>query len=88
MEEEVAGECLKYGAVVRVLIFEITAGGCRPEEAVRIFIAFERSESATKAIVDLDGRFFGGRSVRASFYDEDRFAKNDLAPGPNEPPIE
>ncbi|GJP70385.1 hypothetical protein CLOP_g1334 [Closterium sp. NIES-67] len=54
------GECLKYGTVTRVLIFEITDPSCRPVEAVRIFITFDRTESATKALVDLDGRFFGG----------------------------
>jgi len=34
--------------------------GVPPHEAVRIFIRFERVESAVKAAVDLDGRFFGG----------------------------
>ncbi|CAI6011730.1 unnamed protein product [Closterium sp. NIES-65] len=87
LEEEVAGECLKYGTVTRVLIFEITDPSCRPVEAVRIFITFDRPESATKALVDLDGRFFGGRTVRACFFDEEKFKKNDLAPGPNEPPV-
>eukprot|EP00271_Cylindrocystis_brebissonii_P015705 TRINITY_DN38686_c0_g1_i1.p1 TRINITY_DN38686_c0_g1~~TRINITY_DN38686_c0_g1_i1.p1 ORF type:complete len:510 (+),score=134.85 TRINITY_DN38686_c0_g1_i1:339-1868(+) len=86
LEEEVAGECAKYGTVTRVLIFEITEENFSPTEAVRIFIQFERSESAMKALVDLDGRFFGGRSVRASFYDEGRFARNELAPAPGEVP--
>ena len=27
----------------------------------------------------LDGRFFGGRCVRASYFDEARFAKRDIA---------
>ena len=35
-----------------------------------------------QALVDLGGRFFGGRMVRATFYDEDKFAANDLAPDP------
>ena len=39
------------------------------DEAVRIFIEFERMETAIKALVDLNGRFFGGRTVKASFYD-------------------
>ena len=39
------------------------------DEAVRIFIEFERIEAAIKALVDLNGRFFGGRTVKASFYD-------------------
>lgn len=86
LEDEVGSECAKYGTVTRVLIFEITEPNFPVEEAVRIFVQFERSEETTKALVDLDGRFFGGRVVRASFYDEDRFGKNELAPMPGEIP--
>lgn len=84
LEDEISSECSKYGSVVRVLIFEITEPNFAATEAVRIFVQFERSEQTTKALVDLDGRFFGGRVVRASFYDEDRFTMNDLAPSPGE----
>jgi hypothetical protein len=31
---------------------------------VRIFIKFDRAEASTRALVDLQGRFFGGRQVR------------------------
>ncbi|KAK9267609.1 hypothetical protein L1049_010040 [Liquidambar formosana] len=86
LEDEVASECAKYGTVTRVLIFEITEPNFPVDEAVRIFVQFERSEETTKALIDLDGRFFGGRVVRASFYDEDRFGKNELAPMPGEIP--
>mmetsp|Transcript_39592 Transcript_39592/g.112283 ORF Transcript_39592/g.112283 Transcript_39592/m.112283 type:complete len:364 (-) Transcript_39592:46-1137(-) len=84
LEDEVAEECTKYGQVNRVLIFEVTEAGFPPTEAVRIFIEFDRAESATKALVDLEGRFFGGRVVRATFFSEDRIAANDLAPMPYE----
>lgn len=84
LEDEVASECSKYGNVTKVLIFEITEAGFSPTEAVRIFIQFDRTESATKALIDLDGRFFGGRIVRASFFAEERFARNELAPFPGE----
>lgn len=86
LEEEVASECAKYGTVTRVLIFEITEPNFPADEAVRIFVQFERSEETTKALVDLEGRFFGGRVVHASFYDEERFGKNELAPIPGEIP--
>uniref|UniRef100_A0A0E0JJP1 G-patch domain-containing protein n=1 Tax=Oryza punctata TaxID=4537 RepID=A0A0E0JJP1_ORYPU len=84
LEEEVASECSKYGTVSRVLIFEITQADFPAEEAVRIFIQFERAEEATKAMIDLEGRFFGGRVVHATFFDEERFGKNQLAPMPGE----
>lgn len=86
LEEEVGSECAKYGTVTRVLIFEITEPNFPVEEAVRIFVQFERPEETTKAIIDLDGRYFGGRVVRAAFYDEERFSKNELAPMPGEIP--
>ncbi|CAK9133497.1 unnamed protein product [Ilex paraguariensis] len=86
LEGEVAEECTKFGTVTRVLIFEITEPNFPAEEAVRIFVQFERSEEATKAIIELDGRFFAGRVVRACFYDVERFNKNELAPMPGEIP--
>lgn len=86
LEDEVTSECGKYGNVTRVLIFEITEPDFPSTEAVRIFVQFERAEQATKALVDLDGRFFGGRVVHANFYDEDRFNVNELAPLPGEIP--
>lgn len=49
-------------------------------KAVRIFVKFFDVESAKRAIQDLNGRFFGGRAVSASFYDTRRFDKLDLAP--------
>ncbi|KAI3682949.1 hypothetical protein L1987_83346 [Smallanthus sonchifolius] len=86
LETEVAEECSKYGTVTRVLIFEITEPSFPVDEAVRIFVQFERAEQATKALVDLEGRFFGGRVVRATFYDEEGFNTNQLAPMPGEFP--
>lgn len=80
LEEEVGIECTKYGAVTNVMIFEVTTPGFEGEEAVRIFVQFERVESATKAMVDLQGRYFAGRNVRVAFFDENRFLATDLAP--------
>lgn len=72
LEPEIKEECEgKYGDVQKVVIFEIP--NVAPEEAVRIFTEFKRVESAIKAVVDLNGRFFGGREVRASFYDVEKF---------------
>ncbi len=48
-------------------------------EAVRIFVAFADVSSARKAVGDLQGRFFGGRTVRASYFDEGRFADRLLS---------
>ncbi|KAM7301470.1 splicing factor 45 [Ixodes scapularis] len=77
LEPETKEECSKYGEVVRCLIFEIP--GVSDDEAVRIFIEFKRLESAIKAVVDTNGRYFGGRVVKASFYDHDKFKRLELA---------
>ncbi|KAH0868142.1 hypothetical protein HID58_075164 [Brassica napus] len=83
LEEDVVSECGKYGTVTRVIIFEITQPNFPTHEAVRIFVLFSRPEETTKALVaQLDGRFFGGRTVRATFYDELKFSMNELAPVP------
>ena len=84
LEDEVGMECSKYGNVQRVLIFEVTEPGFPADQAVRIFVEFDRTEATTKALVDLEGRFFGGRTVRATFYDEGKFDRNELAPVPGE----
>ena len=47
LEPEIKEECnTKYGDVNKVVIFEIP--GAVPEEAVRIFVEFNRVESAIK----------------------------------------
>ncbi|XP_050307227.1 splicing factor 45 [Anthonomus grandis grandis] len=72
LEPEVKDECnTKYGPVVSCIIHEIPHEN--PEEAVRIFVEFQRIESAIKAVVDLNARFFGGRMVKANFYDPEKF---------------
>ncbi|XP_036373757.1 splicing factor 45 isoform X2 [Megalops cyprinoides] len=76
LEAETKEECEKYGKVIKCVIFEIS--GVSDEEAVRIFLEFERVESAIKAVVDLNGRYFGGRVVKACFYNLDKFRVLDL----------
>ncbi|CAG8551436.1 10397_t:CDS:2, partial [Scutellospora calospora] len=79
LQEETADECNeKYGPVERCLIFEVPHGKLPDDQAVRIFVKFETQAAALKAKKDLNGRFFGGRSVTAKFYDESRFDKYDL----------
>ncbi|XP_062339358.1 splicing factor 45 isoform X3 [Osmerus eperlanus] len=76
LEGETKEECEKYGKVTKCVIFEIAL--VTDDEAVRIFLEFERVESAIKAVVDLNGRYFGGRVVKACFYNLDKFRVLDL----------
>lgn len=48
LEDEVANECSKYGQVQSVMIFEVTTAGFPDDQAVRIFVEFERMEQAVK----------------------------------------
>ncbi|CAB4001767.1 Splicing factor 45 [Paramuricea clavata] len=77
LEPETAEECSKYGEVQKVVIYEIPEG-VADDEAVRIFVEFKKMDSAIKAIIDLNGRYFGGRTVKAGFYNLDKFRRYDL----------
>lgn len=76
LEAETKEECAKYGEVNKCIIYELPNKG--PDEAVRIFLEFKTLPSAIKALTDLNGRFFGGRSVKATFYNLDKFNRLDL----------
>eukprot|EP00747_Dinoflagellata_sp_TGD_P164036 gnl/TRDRNA2_/TRDRNA2_183423_c0_seq1.p1 gnl/TRDRNA2_/TRDRNA2_183423_c0~~gnl/TRDRNA2_/TRDRNA2_183423_c0_seq1.p1 ORF type:complete len:425 (+),score=117.12 gnl/TRDRNA2_/TRDRNA2_183423_c0_seq1:106-1275(+) len=80
LEEETGEEASKYGKLKKCVIKEIK--GAPDNEAVRIFLEYEAVESATKALVDMNGRYFGGRVVKASFFDEERYNKGELDPDP------
>ena len=80
LEVETKEECKKYGEVIKCLIYEIPNKQVADEEAVRIFVEFRAAESAIKAATDLNGRYFGGRIVRASFFSVERFNRYDLGP--------
>lgn len=81
LDGEVKQECgAKYGAVAQCVIFEVRSESIRPEARVRIFVQFAELAGAQRAHADLNGRFFGGRCVQATFFSEPRFAKLDLAP--------
>ena len=73
------------GAVNQVHVYEVQGDAVEPEEAVRILVQFERQEQALKAVIDLDGRYFGGRPLRATFFDNGRFERFDFAPREGEP---
>lgn len=78
LEGEVKDECnTKYGEVLTVTIKELYNSA--PEEAVRIFVEFRRIESAIKAVVDLNGRFFGGRQVKAGFFPFEKYQAKQFA---------
>ena len=84
LEDEVAEECERHGAVVMVKIFEHGDARCPPEEAVRVFVEFREPAAAAAARAAMDGRFFGGRAVRARFFDPGLYERNELQPDVDE----
>mmetsp|Transcript_22175 Transcript_22175/g.30950 ORF Transcript_22175/g.30950 Transcript_22175/m.30950 type:complete len:352 (+) Transcript_22175:88-1143(+) len=77
---ETAEECQKYGPVLKCSITEVNRLGVKEEEAVRIFVVFGTVVAATKALKDLNGRFFAGRTVRARYFPVEKYNRNELEP--------
>ncbi|KAI9913130.1 hypothetical protein PsorP6_005974 [Peronosclerospora sorghi] len=61
LEDEVRGECGKFGVIKKVEIHELA-------NHVRVFVLFADAVGASKAKHALHGRFFGGNQVQAHYY--------------------
>ncbi|GAA5852368.1 hypothetical protein JCM9279_001178 [Rhodotorula babjevae] len=76
---EVAEEANRFGVVERCFVYPVP-GETRDDESVRIFLVMSGLAGGYNAVKNFDGRFFGGRTVRARFYDEKAFhaGRHDL----------
>jgi hypothetical protein len=53
--------------------------GVDTSSVVRVFVQFSSLDCAVRARAGLDGRFFGGRTIAATHFDEGRFSRLELA---------
>ncbi|CAB3260448.1 unnamed protein product [Arctia plantaginis] len=81
LHHEIQEECAKWGRVERLVIYnERQNEDDDPAHAlVKIFVQFAEPEEAAGAASALNGRYFGGRTVRAALYDQDLFDHGDLS---------
>ncbi|KAG7300546.1 hypothetical protein JYU34_016190 [Plutella xylostella] len=78
LHHEIQEECGKWGAVARLVIYHERDDDAPAAARVKIFVQFEDSAQAGAAAAALNGRYFGGRTVRASLYDQELFDHGDL----------
>ncbi|XP_054169036.1 poly(U)-binding-splicing factor half pint-like [Oppia nitens] len=80
LESEVTEECGKFGSVNRVIIYQEKQSEEEDAEIiVKIFVEFSQQSEAVKGRDALNGRFFGGRVVKAELYDQILYDDNDLS---------
>lgn len=83
LKEEIQEECSKFGVVERVIIYNEKQTDNEEDETadviVKIFVEFSLAWETEQARDALNGRYFGGRLVRAELYDQALFEHGDLS---------
>lgn len=68
--EDVRDECSKFGTIVDLKVPRPSGGSKQSAGVGKIFVKFDSSESATKALKALAGRKFADRTVVSTYFPE------------------
>lgn len=83
LQEEIQDECSKFGKVERVVIYKEKQTDNEEDDQsdvlVKIFVEFSQSVATERSRDALNGRYFGGRLVKAEIYDQALFDHGDLS---------
>ncbi|KAK7024415.1 Poly(U)-binding-splicing factor puf60 [Halocaridina rubra] len=80
LQDEITEECGRFGTVNHVIIYqEKQSDEDDAEVIVKIFVEFSSPSESLKAQEALNGRYFGGRLVKAELYDQNMYNHNDLS---------
>ncbi|GBG62104.1 hypothetical protein CBR_g28575 [Chara braunii] len=77
--EDMREECGKYGTLTNLVIPRPKATGEDLPGVGKVFVEYSDTGAAMKAKASLHGRKFGGNTVIATFYPEDKFSRADYA---------
>ncbi|KAJ8325923.1 hypothetical protein QVD99_004088 [Batrachochytrium dendrobatidis] len=67
LQDEIKQECEKYGLVNRVVLWQDKNRTYTSDDLVMVYVEFGSVDVAIKARLALDGRFFGGRKIQATY---------------------
>jgi len=80
LQEEIEEECGKFGEVDNVIIYQERQSEEEDSEIlVKIFVEFATANAAKAGMESLNGRYFGGRHVRANIYDQVMYEEQDFS---------
>ncbi|KAI2638029.1 hypothetical protein GGS21DRAFT_509306 [Xylaria nigripes] len=71
--EDVEGECVKYGQVVAMKVPRPIGGSRQSAGVGKIYVKFDTTDSAKKALHALAGRKFADRTVVTTYFPEENF---------------